>query len=186
MGVDLCVLIDFSGDFSKLPGRRFLSLLRESGDLRFLAVGSGFRCGHRLDTDTEGIREFCAEASIGVELLDAVQWAGHPVSSSRIRKAILDGRLEDAGGMLGRPYEISLRGATLSAVGRRIPAGGQASPPAGSYEASVAFAEGSSVNGSPAAENDLGVVALWTDGSWSIPPGGDPVGLRLVRMLSRE
>jgi riboflavin kinase/FMN adenylyltransferase len=180
MGVDLCVLIDFSGDFSKLPGRRFLSLLRESGDLRFLAVGSGFRCGHRLDTDAEGIREFCAEGSIGVEFLEAVQWAGHPVSSSRIRKAILDGRLEDAERMLGRPYEIDLRGANLSPAGRRIPMGGQASPPAGSYEALVAFAEGLSV------DSDRRVVALDADGSWSIPLEGEPVGLRLVRMLSRE
>src|SRR5208337_4453660 len=57
-GVDLCVLIDFSGDFSKLPGRQFLSMLSDSAELRYLAVGSDFRCGHNLDTGAEDIREF--------------------------------------------------------------------------------------------------------------------------------
>jgi hypothetical protein len=187
MGVDLCVLIDFSGDFSKLPGRQFLSMLRDGGDLRFLAVGSDFRCGHRLDTDAEDIRRFCAERSIGVELLSSVHWAGHPVSSSRIRKAILEGRLEDAANMLGRPYEIDLRDSLTSAEGRFVPAGGQARPPAGSYEAVVSYSV------EPPASEARVVAESGADGSWSFfdtnaagLPGSNPVGLRLVHLVSRE
>jgi FAD synthase len=184
MGVDLCVLIDFSGDFSKLPGRRFLSLLRENGGLRFLAVGSDFRCGYRLDTDAEGIRRFCAERSIDVEFLGAVRWAGHPVSSSRIRKAVLEGRLDDAAMMLGRPFEIDLRDAGFSPPGRFTPVGRQARPPVGLYEAAV------SSSADPAAVGVEALAELATDGSWSMGEGdftgSSPVGLRLVRMVSRE
>jgi riboflavin kinase / FMN adenylyltransferase len=185
--VDLCVLIDFSGDFSKLPGRSFLSMLSERGGLRFLAVGRNFRCGYRLDTDAAGIRAFCGERSIGLELLDPVQWAGHPVSSSRIRKAVLEGRLEDAGSMLGRLYEIDFRGAQALDTGRWRPRGEQASPPPGIYEAHVPDPAGSE------AGERLFTATLGHDGAWSLSgEGGEggrsafPVRLRLVRMVSRE
>ncbi|GEM_PF-206994 len=199
-GVDLCVLIDFSGDFSKLPGRQFLSMLHDSGDLRYLAVGGDFRCGHRLDTDAEGVRQFCGDRSIEFELLGAVHWAGHPVSSSRIRKAIVAGHLEDAAHMLGRPYEIDLRGAAASTSGRFAPTGGQACPPPGPYESRVSFGAGSSsgevaVAAGPAEPPGLGprlTARLGTDGSWSFPVEGAaarlsvPIGLRLIRRLSRD
>jgi len=184
MGVDICVLIDFSGDFSKLAGRSFLSMLSEGGALRFLAVGRDFRCGHRLDTDSKAIRAFCEELSIEVELLEPVQWGGHPVSSSRIRKAVLEGRLEEAAQMLGRPYEIDLKGAQALASGRLLPGGDQAKPPPGGYEA-LAGLRG------PNEESSI-VATLGEDGAWSIADAGDRDGggaapgcLRLLRMVSR-
>jgi len=187
MGVDLCVLIDFSGDFSKLPGRLFLSMLSERGELRLLAVGENFRCGHALDTNSQGIREFCDERSIQVELLRAVNWAGHPVSSSRIRKAVLEGRLDDAAHMLGRFYELDLRGARRLASNRLLPGGDQASPPSGEYEAWV------SASGVSKLEEKPVLACLGEDGAWSIAGAGGkslcdeaPSGLRLVRLVSRE
>jgi riboflavin kinase / FMN adenylyltransferase len=183
LGADFCVLIDFSGDFSKLPGRRFLSMLKDCGELRLLAVGSDFRCGHALDTDAEGIREFCEERSIDAELLRAVSWAGHPVSSSRIRKAVLDGRLEDAAAMLGRPYELDLRASALSPGGYAAMAGSQVRPPSGTYEAELAFRDGTGARVSPVAAR------LGAGGAWSVSgkaAGGEPSGLRLIRLVSRE
>ncbi len=184
MGVELCLLIDFSGDFSKLPGRHFLTELSDRGKLRYLAVGSDFRCGHRLDTDASGIREFCAERSIDVELLGAVQWSGHPVSSSRIRKAILEGRLGDAASMLGRHYEIDLRGALREEGGALRPIGGQACPPIGAYESVIVRAAGSG--------ESRAVARLGSDGAWVLPGEAvtgpeDPalLSLRLVAMVSR-
>lgn len=188
MGVDLSVLIDFSGDFSKLPGRQFLSLLSESSRLRYLAVGSDFRCGYGLDTDAKGVRDFCQSRSVDVELLGAVQWAGLAVSSSRIRKAIVAGRIEEAEAMLGRPYEIDLRGARLAASDPVVPTGGQASPPAGRYEARLSY------EGTLREAADF-VARAETDGSWVLPleafsfaqsvaPG--PLGLQVIRRVSRE
>ncbi len=187
LGVDLCVLIDFSGDFSKLPGRTFLSMLCGSGDVHFLAVGSDFHCGHRMDTDAQGIRQFCVERAIGVELLKAVHWGSHPVSSSRIRKAIFEGRLEDARGMLGHAYAIDLRACETLVSGRLVPGGGQVNPPAGFYEADVVHSiEGT--EGTTRVVADLGV-----DGSWAFPTSGTMgfqesalVDLSIIRRVSRE
>jgi riboflavin kinase/FMN adenylyltransferase len=109
LGLDLCVLIDFSGNFSKLAGRDFLSSLKDKGNLQYIAVGSNFSCGYKLDTHAHDIKDFYGPAGIGIDVLDPVLWEGHAVSSSRIRNAIRDGRIDDATAMLGRPYEIDLR-----------------------------------------------------------------------------
>jgi len=177
LGVDIIVLIDFSGDFVKLPGRKFLSLLSESGDLRFLAVGHDFRCGHRLDTGAEEIRDFCAERGIEVDFLRAVRVAEHPVSSSRIRMAVIEGRLEEAASLMGRPFELDLRAADADGAGRMRPTGGQAAPPDGIYEALA-------VRRGEAAQTE----AVLRDGAWELRPGTKepPETLRLLRMVSRE
>jgi riboflavin kinase/FMN adenylyltransferase len=171
MSVDFCVLIDFSGDFSKLPGRAFLSILKDSGKLRFLAVGADFRCGRGLDTAAEDMRAFCEESSIGIELVDALRWAGHPVSSSRIRRAVAEGRLAEARAMLGRPYEIDLRSP-----------GSQALPPKGSYEAELDYGPGS--------PGRAVVARLDAGGRWAFAAdsgqGREPLGLRLIDSVSRE
>jgi riboflavin kinase/FMN adenylyltransferase len=183
MSVDFCVLIDFSGDFSKLPGRRFLSILKDCGELRFLAVGADFRCGRGLDTSAEDIKAFCEEHSIGAELVAAVRWSGRTVSSSRIRKAVTEGRLEDARAMLGRPYAIDLRPAAACGRGCWEPSEDQARPPRGTYEARLDFGPG--VPGIPA-EARLDSEGRWRVEGSALADGRESRGLGLIRLVSRE
>jgi FAD synthase len=109
-GVELCVLIDFSSDFGKLSGSEFLSSLRNSGDLRFIAVGSDFRFGYKLDIDAAALATLCVASGIEAEIMGPVNWNGKPISSSRIRKSIIDGKVLEASSMLGRLYGIDLIG----------------------------------------------------------------------------
>ncbi len=177
LGVDITVLIDFSGDFGKLPGRDFLSLLSNACDLRYLAVGHDFRCGYRLDTGAEEIRAFAAERGFEVEFLTATRAEGHPVSSSRIRRAIAEGRLGEASALMNRPFEIDFRGAEILEDGRIGPGGRQAAPPDGAYEVLV----GRSGSFEPAR-------AELRDGAWDLgardPRGAD--ALRVIAQVSRE
>ena len=163
LGLELAVLIDFSGNFSKLAGRDFLSLLRDRGGLSYLAVGSNFRCGHRLDTDAAAIVEFYSSRGVAAEIVEPLEWNGHPVSSSRVRSAVLDGRLEDAAAMLGRPYELDLRRAEALESGDGfasflLPAG-RAAPPEGRY---VAEARGSGLRAETILELGEGRVLFGT------------------------
>lgn len=188
LGLDVCVLIDFSGDFSKLAGRKFLSLLREKGDLRFLAVGADFRCGYRLDTGAEEIKSYYDEYGVESRLLDPVLWAGKPVSSSRIRRAIIEGRLDDARSMLGRDFELDMRAAAVSVQAdgriRLIPERGQqVEPPEGTYEAVAGW------------EREYRpVLAAYKEGAWAlsfgnsseIPQATMPTALRIMKLVSRE
>lgn len=137
LGVDFCVLIDFSSDFGTLSGVQFLTALH-AADVRYLAVGPDFRCGHRQDTDVHALREICSGLGLESAVVGPVQYAGHPVSSSRIRHAVTEGRLRDAERMLGRPYGAGLRSA---ASGYRLPEG-RVQPPAGTYDVEVATGSG--------------------------------------------
>jgi riboflavin kinase/FMN adenylyltransferase len=110
LGVALLVLIDFSGNFSKLSGRQFIDLLRIRGNLGYLAVGGNFRCGYRLDTDAARIKELNAAAGIPTDIVEPVFAGAHPVSSSLIRGAIAAGDFSLAAELLGRNVEIDLSG----------------------------------------------------------------------------
>jgi len=138
LGLGLCVLIDFSGNFSKLAGRDFLSILRIKGNLGYMAVGSNFSCGYRLDTHAGDIVTILSEYGIQADVLEPVLWEGHPVSSSRIRTAIGEGRLSDAEAMMGRAYELDLAGAAWKAGGDGLLSCGLPEgvvlPPPGYYE----------------------------------------------------
>jgi riboflavin kinase/FMN adenylyltransferase len=109
LGIDICVLIDFSGNFSRLKGREFVELLKGSRALGCLAVGENFRCGSQMDTDAASLRNLTGE-EIYTELVPRVCEGRHPVSSSRIRGAIKAGDLRGAASLLGRPFGIDLSG----------------------------------------------------------------------------
>jgi hypothetical protein len=104
-GLDTCVLIDFSADFGTLSGADFLGLLKKAG-VSFLTVGPNFKCGHKMDTNAAALVELCGKLGIEALVAEPVLYSGHAVSSTRIRNAILEGRLNEASEMLGRPYEI--------------------------------------------------------------------------------
>jgi len=104
MSIQITVVIDFTEEFKKMPGIEFLKILLERGNVGFFAVGSGFRCGHRQDTDAEMIKKFFTSHDIQVEIIPKVMEGSLPVSSSRIRSAISAGDIELAQKMLGRAY----------------------------------------------------------------------------------
>lgn len=136
-GIETCVLIDFSGNFSKLSGSEFLGALAYKGNTRYLAIGTDFRCGYRLSTDAESVRRIGASLNVETEIVDPVLYHGRSVSSSRIRRAVLEGRMPDAFAMLDRPYVLDLRDLLPSEEGRDLRYDGirQVLPPPGEYPA---------------------------------------------------
>lgn len=133
-GIAVCVLIDFSVDFGTLSGAEFLALLEKSG-VRHLCVGPNFRCGHHMDTNAEMLADICAQRGVEAVIADPVLHGGHPISSSRIRQAIIEGRLEDAHAMLGRHFSIRLE--TAGSLGLFKASGDIVLPPEGLYEVRV-------------------------------------------------
>jgi len=102
MGIRIVIVVDFNDEFRHLRGIEFLELLSKHGSLGFFAVGSGFRCGYRLDTDAKAIRCFFTERGIPAEITeDVCHIDSLPISSSRIRAAIAAGDTELAQKMLG-------------------------------------------------------------------------------------
>ncbi|MEW6548393.1 MAG: FAD synthetase family protein [Spirochaetota bacterium] len=126
LGLDYCVLIDFSLNFGTLSGAEFLGILVGAG-VSSIHVGPNFRCGHKMDTNAQCLAEMGSGMGTEVAIVDPVLKAGHPVSSSRIRNLILEARLEEAAELLGRPHRIKV------GEGLGLP-GDVATPPPGLYK----------------------------------------------------
>lgn len=133
-GLDACVLIDFSRNFGKLSGAEFISLLARAG-VKFVCVGSNFRCGHKMDTNAQALVELCGALGIEARVVESVLHAGHPVSSSRIRNDLLEGRLGEAAEMLGRPHVVEVAGSETAGGGfaALVPVEDAVLPPEGRY-----------------------------------------------------
>jgi riboflavin kinase/FMN adenylyltransferase len=136
LGLGFVVLIDFSGDFSKLSGKEFAALLGKRR-IGYLAVGVNFRCGYHLDTNAQFLRDMMAEGGTLTELAPQLREGGPPISSSRIREAVLAGDIAGAADLLGRPYGVDLTGLCPAIEGNAfswdLGKEGRVLPPAGCY-----------------------------------------------------
>jgi riboflavin kinase / FMN adenylyltransferase len=107
-GVELLVLVRFDAELAGRTAEEFVRrfLVPKLG-VRELLVGRNFRFGRGRDGDVPLLQRLGAELGFRADGVDEVQWEGEPVSSSRIRQALLEGRVDAAQAMLGRPYEIT-------------------------------------------------------------------------------
>ena len=138
-GVEYCVLIDFSDNFATLAGREFLAALYNA-NVQFVAVGENFQFGYKLDTNATKLEVFSGELGMRACIVKNVVYRGHPVSSSRVRYAVLEGRFREAREMLGRPYQIVARREADETGEYRelfVPEDELLLPPDGEYEAFV-------------------------------------------------
>jgi riboflavin kinase/FMN adenylyltransferase len=110
LGVGQTVLIDFSEHFSKMGGRDFIDRLVRGRQVQYLALGADFRCGRRLDTGVREIKAQIRPLGLEIRVVEPVTEGARRVSSSRIRRAIGAGALEEAERLLGRRFVLDLSG----------------------------------------------------------------------------
>jgi riboflavin kinase/FMN adenylyltransferase len=116
-GIDYCAVLDFTPAMAGLSAREFMTeMLARQWGVRLLWVGYDHRFGrHRAD----GFEEYLAYgAACGMEVLRAplLEAEGGAVSSSRIRRLLAEGRVEEAAREL--TYAYRLKGQVVS--GRRV------------------------------------------------------------------
>ena len=107
-GVDIFVAIEFSREFAGWTHHRFLEeILVERLRCVHLVVGPDFRFGKGRAGDIEFLKN---NAPFTVEVVQPVLVRGEPVSSTRIRKLLMDeGDVSLAAELLGRAYRLSGR-----------------------------------------------------------------------------
>ncbi len=117
LGIDAVLVYPTSREFLEIEARRFFdSVVRGRMSARAMVEGPNFFFGRRRSGDVEALRRFCAAADMPFEVVEPVEVGGRIVSSSRIRASISAGRVDEARGMLGRPYRI--RGTVVRGAGR--------------------------------------------------------------------
>jgi riboflavin kinase/FMN adenylyltransferase len=112
-GVDYTLVISFDEARSKEPAEDFVAeVLVGTLAARAVVVGDDFHFGHQRKGNVALLREMGAQLGFDVHGIDLVGIDGRPapaddrVSSTAIRAALRDGRLEDANRMLGRFHEV--------------------------------------------------------------------------------
>jgi riboflavin kinase/FMN adenylyltransferase len=101
----------FNEELRHLAAAEFLSLLHNKYNVRFILRGFNNRFGTERHLSADDYRRIAADC--GIELLDAADFTTKigdeqlPVSSSLIRKAIVEGDMATAKAMLGYPYQLS-------------------------------------------------------------------------------
>lgn len=155
LGVACIFEIPFDDAFSHLTAERFVrEVLHGSLGLRHLACGADFAYGYRRGGDVNTLADQAESLGIGLTVVPALSDSGGPFSSSRIRRALLDGYPERATEELGRPWAVrgivthgDKRGRQLGFPTANIPLGRHLEPARGVYAVTVRLPDGSTKPG---------------------------------------
>lgn len=121
VGADHVVVLRTTRELLGLtPDAFFGRILRGALAARGVVEGFNFRFGHDRAGSNETLRTLCRHSDVGFREVPPFTLGGRPVSSSRIREALLAGDLREATELLGRPYRVSGLVGTGARRGRTI------------------------------------------------------------------
>jgi riboflavin kinase / FMN adenylyltransferase len=104
-GLEYAVFLPFTPELQQYSARRFVEeiLLSRIG-MQELVIGYDHGFGRDREGSVETLRELGAEFGFNVDVVGEVRVEEEPISSSRIRRALLAGDVVSAARGLGRPY----------------------------------------------------------------------------------
>lgn len=108
-GIDLCAMLNFTKEFAAQTAKEFMMrYLAGKLNVKALVIGYDHSLGSDKDKTFEHYRTLGEE--LGISVSRAARYmppSGVEVSSTAIRRALLEGKVETASSMLGRPYNLS-------------------------------------------------------------------------------
>jgi riboflavin kinase/FMN adenylyltransferase len=121
LGMDAALVLKFDQELAKASAEEFAQrFLVETLRTRAVLVGANFRFGHKQAGDVKLLAELGGKNGFEVEIIEPVLVDGRLVSSSEIRQALREGRVDDAGLMLGRPFALAGEIRTGTGLGRKV------------------------------------------------------------------
>ena len=122
LGVDELLVVPFNRSFSRVRADRFVELLsRPPIGADAIVVGDGFRFGHGGIGTIDLMRDVGRSVGLAVEGTQLISSGDDkPISSTRIRRLIAQGHVEEAAGLLGRPHVLEGRVVRGDQRGRAI------------------------------------------------------------------
>jgi riboflavin kinase / FMN adenylyltransferase len=121
LGIDNVLILHFSKRLAAMGAETFIDeiLVRGLG-VRHLFVGDDFRFGRARSGDVRMLREAGEAQGFTVDNMDTLTHRDERISSTRIRRHLIEGDLEEANTCLGRSYAICGRVAHGDKRGRTI------------------------------------------------------------------
>ena len=118
--IDFAFFLKFNNSLRTMSPENFISEILDSINLKSFTVGDDFRFGLDRKGDTDQLREWGKKRGILVENTETILYEDERVSSSRIRKALIDNNFKLAEKLLGRPYTFSGKVVHGQHLGRTI------------------------------------------------------------------
>ncbi len=116
-GLEYAVFLPFTRTLQEYSARRFVEeILLGRLEMEELVIGYDHGFGKGREGSVEMLQECGQELGFTVDVVEAVRMGGEPISSTRIRRALLAGDVIAAAEGLGRPY--SLRGPVVHGARR--------------------------------------------------------------------
>jgi len=107
LGPHGCLLLPFTPEFARQEPAAFFEQLHAAiPTLRTVVVGQNWRFGRGAKGTPQQFRELAANRGIEVIIQEPLMSAGAPISSTRVREAVMQGDLPAAADMLGRPFSV--------------------------------------------------------------------------------
>jgi riboflavin kinase/FMN adenylyltransferase len=119
LGIDICVVINFTGSFSGIPAEDFIkNILADKIGARYVYVGKDFRFGRKAQGDFNLLRRIGEDCGFQARGINIIKVKGRAISSTLIRRLIRQGEIKQAEKLLSRP--VSILGTVIkgTAVGR--------------------------------------------------------------------
>ncbi len=108
LGVDTTVVLPFSREFASTPPEAFVrNVLVDSIGMHTIFIGHDHMFGKDRAGDEVLLQRIGSELGFAVALIPPQECNGVVVSSTRIREALNQARLEEANAMLGEPYQVT-------------------------------------------------------------------------------
>ncbi|MEW5853609.1 MAG: bifunctional riboflavin kinase/FAD synthetase [Myxococcota bacterium] len=198
LGLDAVVLEPFTPELAKTPAEDFVrNVLVGALGIKAAVVGYNFTFGHARKGNPELLTRLGAELGFLVDVVNPVDVNGMLCSSTKIRELVLEGNVEGAAILLGRPFSVrgvvvhgNHRGRLLGFPTANVSAPVELLPRLGVYVAQVVLRDVEARPAHPAVVN-VGVSPTFGGGPVTVEAHlldftGDLYGQRLeVRFLRR-
>jgi riboflavin kinase/FMN adenylyltransferase len=117
LGVDAVVAYPTNREFLEFSARDFFDrILVNALGARAVVEGPNFFFGRDRRGNVDVLKQFCVEASIDFEVVEPYDLDGRIISSSRTRRCLAEGRVEEVAAMLTEPYRV--HGMVVHGAGR--------------------------------------------------------------------
>ena len=149
-GADAMLLFEFDAALAATTAADFVAMLGDTIGATGVVTGEDFTFGRGRTGNAAVLRELGRARGIGAEAVHAVELDGAPVSSSRIRAALIEGDPGTATQLLSRPFAVQgvvergdQRGRTLGFPTANLALGDYQRPKYGIYAVRVTLPDGS-------------------------------------------
>jgi riboflavin kinase/FMN adenylyltransferase len=146
LGIDICIVVHFDASFSRISPEVFVrEVLEKKLGAAYVYVGRNFRFGRRGLGNPHLLERLSRESRFALRLFDIMRVNGAPISSSRIRRLIVNGSLVSAERLLLKPVTVLgtvVRGDSFASTKLGFPTANinphhEILPPAGIYAVRV-------------------------------------------------